>query len=83
VPGRKTDQKDSAWIADLLQHGLVRGSFVPPKPLRELRDLRRYRVSLAEECNRIANRVQKVLEDANLKLAAVASDSLGPQAGPS
>lgn len=77
VPGRKTDQKDSEWIADLLQHGLLRGSFVPPKPLRELRDLTRYRVSLAEECNRIANRVQKVLEDANIKLASVASDPLG------
>jgi transposase len=77
VPGRKTDQKDCEWIADLLQHGLLRGSFVPPKPLRELRDLTRYRVSLAQECNRIANRIQKVLEDANLKLASVASDPLG------
>src|SRR5688572_2815879 len=77
VPGRKTDQKDSEWIADLLQHGLLRGSFVPPQPTRELRDLTRYRVSLAQECNRIANRIQKVLEDANLKLASVASDALG------
>src|ERR1700756_2746213 len=77
VPGRKTDQKDGEWIADLLQHGLLRGSFVPPKPLRELRDLTRYRVSLAQECNRIANRIQKVLEDANLKLASVATDPLG------
>lgn len=77
VPGRKTDQKDSEWIADLLQHGLLRGSFVPPKPLRELRDLTRYRVSLTQECNRIANRIQKVLEDANIKLASVASDPLG------
>lgn len=77
VPGRKTDQKDSEWIADLLQHGLLRGSFVPPRSTRELRDLTRYRVSLAEECNRIANRVQKVLEDANLKLASVATDALG------
>src|SRR5215467_1973457 len=77
VPGRKTDQKDCEWIADLLQHGLLRGSFVPPKPLRELRDLTRYRVSLAQECNRIANRIQKVLDDANLKLASVASDPLG------
>jgi transposase len=77
VPGRKSDQKDCEWIADLLQHGLLRGSFVPPKPLRELRDLTRYRVSLAQEENRIANRVQKVLEDANLKLASVASDPLG------
>src|SRR5579872_4834062 len=77
VPGRKTDQKDSAWIADLLQHGLLRGSFVPPRPTRELRDLTRYRVSLTQEINRIANRVQKVLEDANIKLATVATNSLG------
>jgi transposase len=77
VPGRKTDQKDSEWIADLLQHGLLRGSFVPPRPTRELRDLTRYRVSLTQEINRIANRVQKVLEDANIKLASVATDALG------
>jgi transposase len=77
VPGRKTDQKDSEWIADLLQHGLLRGSFVPPTRVRELRDPTRYRVSLAQECNRIANRVQKVLEDANIKLVSVATDSLG------
>ena len=77
VPGRKTDQKDSEWIADLLQHGLLRSSFVPPTPVRELRDLTRYRVALAQECNRIANRIQKVLEDANIKLASVATDSLG------
>lgn len=77
VPGRKTDQKDSEWIADLLQHGLLQGSFVPPRPTRELRDLTRYRVSLAQECNRIANRIQKVLEDANIKLASVATDALG------
>src|SRR6202030_1912393 len=61
VPGRKTDQKDSQWIADLLQHGLLRGSFVPPQPTRELRDLTRYGVSLVQEINRIANRIQKVL----------------------
>src|SRR5712672_1107781 len=77
VPGRKTDQKDSEWIADLLRHGLLRASFVPPTPIRELRDLTRYRASLAQECNRIANRIQKVLEDANLTLASVASDALG------
>src|SRR5438132_2279766 len=77
VPGRKTDQKDSEWIADLLQHGLLKGSFVPPPAIRELRDLTRYRVNLAEECNRIANRIQKVLEDANIKLASVATDALG------
>ena len=60
VPGRKTDQKDSECIADLLQHGLLRASFVPPTPIRELRDLTRYRASLAQEINRIANRIQKV-----------------------
>src|SRR5712691_8391841 len=58
VPGRKTDQKDSEWIADLLQHGLLRASFVPPTPIRELRDLTRYRASLAQEINRIANRIR-------------------------
>src|SRR5437016_7277086 len=77
VPGRKTDQKDSEWIADLLQHGLLKGSVVLPPAIRELRDLTRYRVNLAEECNRIANRIQKVLEDANIKLASVATDALG------
>src|SRR5580693_9556756 len=77
VPGRKTDQRDSEWIADLLQHGLLRGSFVPPRPTREMRDLTRYRVSLTEELNRVANRIQKVLEDANVKLASVATDVLG------
>lgn len=77
VPGRKTDMKDSEWIAQLLQHGLVRGSFVPDRSLRELRDLNRQRVALIGERNRVANRVQKVLEDANIKLASVASDTLG------
>ena len=61
----------------MLQHGLLRGSFVPPRPTRELRDLTRYRVSLAQEINRIANRIQKVLEDAYIKLASVATDALG------
>src|SRR6201987_754520 len=77
VPGRKTDQKDSEWIADLLQHGLLRPSFVPPTPIRELRDLTRYRASLAQEVNRIAHRVQKVLEDTTIKLSSVATDVLG------
>ena len=58
VPGRKTDQKNSEWIADLLQHGLLRASFVPPTPIRELQDLTRYRASLAQEMNRIANRIR-------------------------
>lgn len=77
VPGRKTDMKDCEWIAQLLQHGLLRGSFVPDRNMRELRDLNRHRVALIGERNRVSNRVQKVLEDANIKLAAVASDTLG------
>src|SRR5262249_46109996 len=77
IPGRKTDQNDSEWIAQLLAHGLVRASFVPPREIRELRDWTRYRVKLVEEYNRIHNRVHKVLEDANLKLSSVASDILG------
>jgi transposase len=77
VPGRKTDQKDSEWIATLLQHGLLRGSFIPPAPIRQLRDLTRYRVTLVEDGNRIANRIQKVLENANLKISSVATDTLG------
>jgi transposase len=77
VPGRKTDVKDSEWIAELVQHGLVRGSFVPVQPQRDLRELTRYRVGLCEDKARVANRIQKVLEDANIKLASVASDVLG------
>jgi transposase len=77
VPGRKTDVKDCAWIAQLLQHGLLRASLVPPPPIRELRDLTRQRAQLTREKAAVANRVQKVLEDANIKLAAVASDVLG------
>jgi transposase len=77
VPGRKTDVKDCQWIAQLLQHGLLRGSFIPPKPIRELRDLTRQRSQLVAEKAAVANRIQKVLEDANIKLAAVATDVLG------
>jgi transposase len=77
VPGRKTDVKDAEWIADLLQHGLLQGSFVPPQSIRDLRDLTRYRAILTQETAEIANRIQKVLEDANIKLAAVATDVLG------
>ena len=77
VPGRKTDLKDGEWIGDLLQHGLLRKSFVPDKPIRELRDLTRSRAMLAREKVRLACRIQKVLEDANIKLASVASDVLG------
>ena len=77
VPGRKTDMKDAEWLAELLRHGLLRGSFVPDRPQRELRELVRYRRSLIEEQAREANRIQKVLEGANLKLGDVASDVLG------
>jgi transposase len=65
VPGRKTDIKDCQWIADLLQHGLLRGSFVPPPPIRRLRDLTRLRMSLRQDHTTVANRMQKILEDAN------------------
>src|SRR5262249_54905194 len=77
VPGRKTDVKDSEWIAQLLQCGLLRGSFVPPPGIRQLRDLTRQRSQLVADRARVANRVQKVLEDANIKLASVATDVLG------
>jgi len=80
VPGRKTDIKDAEWIADLLQHGLLRPSFVPPAPQREVRELTRYRISLSEERSRLINRLQKTLEDANIKLASVASDMMGRSA---
>ena len=77
VPGRKTDVADAQWLCQLLEHGLLRASFVPPKPIRELRDLTRYRKSLVWERAREANRLQKLLEDANIKLSDVASDVLG------
>jgi transposase len=77
VPGRKTDVKDAQWIAQLLQHGLLQPSFLPPPPIRELRDLTRQRTQLVRERATVVNRVQKVLEDANIKLASVASDVLG------
>jgi transposase len=77
VPGRKTDVKDCQWIAQLLQHGLLKASFVPPQPIRELRDLTRQRTQLIQERSAAANRIQKVLEDANVKLAGVATDVLG------
>lgn len=77
VPGRKTDVKDAEWIADLLCHGLLRSSFVPPKPLRELRDLMRYRRKLAGSQTAERNRLLKLLETANIKLASVASDVFG------
>lgn len=77
VPGRKTDIKDAEWIADLLQHGLLKASFIPSGQERELRDLTRYRVRLTEEKAREVNRVQKTLEDTNLKLGDVVSDIMG------
>lgn len=77
VPGRKTDTKDAEWIADLLQHGLLKASFIPSTRQRELRDLTRYRVRLTEERAREVNRVQKTLEDTNLKLGDVVSDIMG------
>lgn len=77
VPGRKTDVKDAEWIANLLRHGLLQGSFIPNRDQRELRELIRYRRSLIDERAREVNRVQKVLEGANIKLSSVASDVLG------
>lgn len=76
VPGRKTDVSDAAWLAQLLQCGLLRGSFVPPRAVRNLRDLTRHRAKLMDERTRVANRIHKTLEDANIKLATVASDIL-------
>jgi transposase len=77
VPGRKTDVADAAWIAQLVEHGLVRPSFVPPKPIRELRELTRYRKALIHERTREVQRLHKLLEDAGIKLGMVASDVLG------
>jgi transposase len=77
VPGRKTDVNDAQWIAELLQHGLLKASYIPPVEQRDLRDLIRYRTSLIQERTREVNRVQKVLEDANIKLGSVASNVLG------
>jgi transposase len=77
VPGRKTDVKDAEWLAELLSYGLLKASFIPPQPQRDLRDLTRYRVNLVQERARVVNRLQKVLEHANIKLASVATDVLG------
>lgn len=77
VPGRKTDVKDCEWIAQLLQHGLLKASFVPDRPQRELRDLTRHRAKLVGEKSSVVNRIHKTLEDANIKLGSVASDILG------
>lgn len=77
VPGRKTDVSDAAWLADLLAHGLIRGSFVPPARIQELRDLTRTRKQLVRETSQHVLRIQKVLEDANIKLASVLSSIVG------
>jgi len=77
VPGRKTDVKDAEWIAELLQHGLIRASFIPDRPQRELRGLVRYRRSLIHQRGQVVNRIQKVLEGANIKLSSVATDVVG------
>ena len=82
VPGRKTDIKDAEWIADLLQHGLLRASYIPNREQRELRELSRYRKSLIEERARELNRLQKMLEGGNIKLASVVSDINGRSAEP-
>jgi transposase len=77
VPGRKTDIKDAEWIADLLRHGLLKASFIPPVGQRELRELTRYRSTFVHEKATLVNRIQKVLESANIKLASVASNVVG------
>lgn len=77
VPGRKSDVQDAEWIAQLLQCGLLRGSYVPPATIRELRDLTRTRTTLEDETTAVVNRIHKVLEDANIKLSTVASDIMG------
>jgi transposase len=77
VPGRKTDQKDAEWIADLLRHGLVKKSFVPPQPQQDLRELTRYRAQVSADRSAVSNRIRKLLEGANIKLGSVASDVMG------
>jgi transposase len=77
VPGRKTDVRDSEWLLELMQHGLIRGSFIPAAPIRAVRDLTRSRTAFIEERTRSVNRLQKVLEDANIKLASVVTEVLG------
>ena len=77
VPGRKTDVKDAEWIANLLRHGLVTGSYIPDRPQRELRELVRYRRSIIRQRAQVVNRIQKVLEGANIKLSSVASNVMG------
>jgi len=80
VPGRKTDVKDAEWLAELMLHGLLKASFIPPKPQRALRELTRYRTRLIQERSRTVNRVQKLLEGANIKLSSVVTDIQGVSA---
>jgi transposase len=80
VPGRKTDAGDSEWLAELMMHGMLSASFIPPKPQRVLRELTRYRKTVIEERTRLVNRVQKLLEGANIKLSSVATDIMGVSA---
>ncbi len=80
VPGRKTDIRDCEWLADLLRHGLLTASFIPPPEIRELRELTRYRQTLVKERTAVANRVQRTAESGNIKLSQVASDALGTSA---
>lgn len=77
VPGRKTDQKDAEWIADLLRHGLLKKSFVPPQPQQDLRELTRHRAQTSADRSAVSNRIRKLLESANIKLGSVASDVMG------
>src|SRR6185369_15020340 len=77
VPGRKTDAKDCEWIGDLLRHGLLRASFIPEPPIRDLRELTRHRATLVRDRVQIANRIQKVAESGNVKLGQVLSDAIG------
>ena len=80
MPGRKSDVSDSEWIAEMVAHGLVRSSFVPPPGIRQLRELTRYRTALTQERTREVQRLQNVLEDAGIKLDCVVSDVLGKSA---
>ena len=80
LPGRKTDVKDAEWIADLLRHGLLKASYIPNREQRELREITRYRKSLTEERCREVNRLQKILEGANIKLDSVVKDITGKSA---
>ena len=80
VPGRKTDVRDAEWLADLLRHGLVRSSFIPPAEQRAVRDLTRHRTTVIQERARVVQRIQKVLEDTNIKLSSVVTDITGASA---